>query len=122
VGLVYQHDDLGIGNAGKTDWFSGGTRVGFAFTKHAKLLGEVGFDRVKKDNGLPDAQYLAKFTGAVAITGGKGFSTRPELRAFCTWAKWNVAARGATVDSGMLYTATMLLSGAIFGLQAETWW
>ena len=120
--LVYQHDDLGTAGPGaKTDWYSAGTRVGLGFTEHAKLLGEVGFDRVKKDNGA-DPQFLAKFTVAPAITAGKGFMTRPELRVFYTWAMWNEAARTATVDTGRLYTNTNKLSGATFGLQAETWW
>ena len=46
---------------------------------------------------------------------------RPELRLFYTLARWNAAARGATVDSGLVYTATNLTEGSIFGLQAETW-
>ena len=66
-------------------------------------------------------QYLAKFTVAPAITAGKGFMARPELRVFYTWAMWSEAARGATIDSGRLYTDTQFLSGSIFGLQAETW-
>jgi len=119
--FVYQHDDLGTGQGGKTDWISAGARLGWAPTEHAKLLGEGGFDRVKKDNGA-DAQWLAKFTIAPAITAGKEFMTRPELRVFYTYAMWNEAARTATVDSGQLYTATNKLSGSIFGMQAETWW
>jgi maltoporin len=118
--LIYQHDDLG--NAGqKTDWFSTGGRFGFAFTKHAKLLGEAGYDRVKKSNGS-DPQWLLKLTGAVAITAESGFYARPEIRAFFTWATWDMAAQTATVDSGMFYTNLNFLSGATFGLQAETWW
>jgi maltoporin len=120
--FVYQHDDLGTtGLGGITDWFSAGTRLGWAFTEHAKLLGEVGLDHVQKNNGA-DPQWLAKFTIAPAITAGKGFLTRPELRLFYTWAMWNEAARTATIDSGGLYTATDKLSGATYGLQAETWW
>ena len=120
VGFVYQHDDLG--NAGqKTDWYSAGARVSYAFTKYARLLGEAGYDRVLKSNGA-DPQWLAKFTIAPAIAPGKGFKARPELRLFYTWAMWNETARGATVDSGRLYTTTEFLSGSIFGLQAETWW
>ncbi len=64
---------------------------------------------------------LTKLTIAPAISGGRGLLERPELRLFYTWAVWNAAARGATVDSGEVYTATNLLSGSIFGLQAETW-
>ena len=97
--------------------------MGVAFTKHAKLLGEVGYDRVKKDNGA-DPQYLAKLTGAVALTADRGFLARPELRLFYTWAMWNAAAATAGIDSGRLYTDVYpdTLSGSIFGLQAETWW
>lgn len=120
--FVYQHDDLGTpGEGGKTDWISAGSRVGWAFAEHAKLLGEAGFDHVKKNNGA-DPQWLAKFTIAPAITAGKEFLSRPELRLFYTYAMWNEAARTATVDSGRLYTSTDKLSGSIFGVQAETWW
>lgn len=120
VGLVYQHDDLG--NAGqKTDWYSAGTRLSWGFTDHAKLLGEVGYDRVKKSNGS-DPQWLAKFTVAPALAGSKSFWGRPELRLFYTYALFNETARGATVDSGRLYTTSQLLSGATFGLQAEAMW
>ena len=120
VGLVYQHDDLG-NSASKTDWLSAGTRLSWGFTEHAKLLGEVGYDRVKKSNGS-EPQWLAKFTFAPALTAGKGFWARPELRAFYTWAMWDETARGATIDSGRLYTTSQLLSGATFGLQAEAMW
>jgi maltoporin len=122
VGLVYQHDDLGTSGS-QTDWYSAGTRLGWAFTKHAKLLGEAGLDRVKKGNGS-DPQFLAKFTGAIALSAARGFLARPELRLFYTWAMWNDAAQTATIDSGRLYTDTYpnLRSGAVFGVQGETWW
>jgi maltoporin len=120
--FVYQHDDTGSGNAGdKQDWISTGARVGWGFTEHAKLLGEVGYDRVKKDNGA-DPLWLAKFTIAPAITAGKGFNSRPELRLFYTYAMWNENARTAGVDSGQIYVATDKLSGATYGIHAETWW
>ena len=118
--FVYQHDDLG-NTGGKTNWYSTGTRVGLAFTEHAKLLGEAGYDSVKKSNGA-DRQWLAKFTIAPAITGGKGFMTRPELRLFGTYAMWDDSARGANIDSGSLYRNTNKLSGITYGLQGETWW
>jgi maltoporin len=121
VGLVFQHDDLGTGSAGQSNWYSAGGRIGVGFTKHAKVLGEAGYDRVQKANGA-DPQWLAKLTGAVALTADRGFWARPEIRLFYTWAIWDEAARTATVDSGMLYTTTDLLSGSTFGIQGETWW
>jgi maltoporin len=126
VGLVWQHDDLG-GVNNVQDWLSGGTRVALAFAEHAKLLGEVGYDRVKKNNGA-SVLWLAKATGAVAITANRGFWGRPELRLFYTWATWSQAAAGANVDSGQRYTVpdpitnVYTLSGSTFGLQAEAVW
>jgi maltoporin len=122
VSLVYQRDDMGTGVSGAvTNWYSAGARVGVAMSEHVKLLGEAGYDLVKKSNGA-DPQLLAKFTIAPALTAGKGFMTRPELRVFYTWALWSEAARGATIDSGRLYTDSLYLSGATFGIQGETWW
>jgi maltoporin len=125
--VVVQHDDLGTGDAGRSDWISAGSQVSFAFTKHAKLLGEAGYDRVAKSNGVADPQWLAKFTVAAALTADRGFLSRPELRVFYTWATWDQVAAIATVDSGMLYTnpdaaGAFTLNGSTFGIQAETWW
>jgi maltoporin len=120
AGFVFQHDDLG--NAGQvTNWVSAGGRVSVGVNQNFKVLGEAGFDRVTKSNGAPP-QYLTKLTIAPTISTGRGLLTRPELRLFYTWAVWNEAARTATVDSAMLYTNSDLLSGSIFGVQAETWW
>jgi maltoporin len=126
VGLVWQHDDLGGGGTIQ-DWYSAGSRVAWAFTEHAKLLGEAGYDHVKKNNGAP-VLSLAKFTGALAIAANKGFWGRPELRLFYTWAVWSQAAATATVDSGRLYTdpdpvtGRYKLSGSTFGIQTEAIW
>jgi maltoporin len=119
VGVVLQHDDLGAKQT--TDWFSAGTRLSWNVFDHVKLLGEAGYDRIKKSNGSVP-QWLAKFTIAPALAGAKGFYGRPELRLFYTYAMWDETARGATIDSGRLYTNTQLLSGATFGLQAEAMW
>jgi maltoporin len=122
VGVVFQRDSLGQ-EGSKQDWYSAGTRLSWSFTDHAKLLGEAGYDRVKKANGA-DPQWLAKLTIAPALAGAKGFWGRPEIRLFYTWAVWNEYARTATIDSGRIYTDTYknLLSGSIFGIQAEAMW
>jgi len=119
LAFVYQRDSGG-NDALNAKWFSGGGRLAVGALEHLKLLGELGYDRVKKDNGT--IQELRKATGAIALTGGRGFMARPELRAFFTYALWNEAARTATVDSGGIYTPTEYLSGSIFGLQAEALW
>ena len=91
--------------------------------EHLKLLGEVGYDLVKKTNGSAD-QSLMKATFAPALSAGKGFMTRPELRTFVTYARWSEAARLAVIDSARIYTDNYptYLSGWTFGLQGEAWW
>jgi maltoporin len=123
---VFQRDDEGTGMPGSvTNWYSGGGRLAVDVVEHFKLLGEAGYDLVKKTNGAPP-QSLAKFTFAPAITAGKGFMSRPELRVFATYARWSEAARVATIDSAHIYTENVnyltYLSGWTFGLQGETWW
>ena len=82
--FVYQLDDNFLGNAGlNTTWISTGGRVALALSKHLKVLGEAGYDRITKSNGSP-MQFLAKATGAVAITADRRFYSRPELRLFYT--------------------------------------
>ncbi len=122
--VIYQRDQNWLGSPGQhTDWYSAGGRLSWAFTAHAKLVGEVGFDEITRNNTSPEQpQRLEKFTVAPTVTTGKGFMTRPELRLFYTYAVWNAAARTANVDSGSIYRATNFLSGSIFGLQAETWY
>jgi maltoporin len=122
--LVFQRDKNKQPSAG--DWWSAGTRVSIAFVEHAKFLGEVGHDRFIALNGTGNRQ-LTKFTGALALAGGKGFWARPELRLYCTWAMWDKNAAISSVDSGKLYTypdeyGVFKLSGSIVGLQAEAMW
>jgi maltoporin len=122
--FVYQRDDVGTGVSGAvTNWYSAGARVSVDVVNHFKVLGEAGYDLVKKTNGSQD-QSLAKFTFAPAISAGKGFMARPELRVFATYARWSEAARLAVIDSARLYTDNYptYLSGWTFGLQGEAWW
>lgn len=122
----YQRDDKGTGESGALDeWYSAGGRVSFGVLEHLKLLGEAGYDQEVKSNGAP-ALWLAKFTGAVAITGGRGFWARPELRLFYTHARWSKDAIIGGIDSGRIYTDIYTdfayQTGDIFGLQAEAMW
>ncbi len=123
--LVYQRDKNSGPAAGT--WISAGTRLSFAFTQHAKLLGEVGHDQLSPTN-TQGSRQLTKLTGALALTSAKGFWARPELRLFVTWAVWDKNAAIATVDSGRLYTdpdpntGVFKLSGTTAGLQAEAMW
>ncbi|MFL5305304.1 MAG: carbohydrate porin [Polyangia bacterium] len=120
IGLVYQHDSS---NGSTQNWYSAGSRISVAPFKHLKFLGEAGYDRVTKSVGSKP-QFLAKVTGAIALSADRGLLSRPEFRIFYTWATWNAEAAVPGIDSARLYTDTypQYLSGSIFGVQAETWW
>jgi maltoporin len=107
-------------DAGDETVTSLGGRVSYAFTRHFKVLGEVGFDRVKPD-GSPE-RHLTKLTFAPTLSKGEGFMTRPELRLFATRAIWNRAADVAAGDGGLSGLDDGKTSGTSFGLQVETWW
>jgi maltoporin len=116
---VFRRDD--IDGEGTLDWISAGGRVSYALHEYAQLLFEAGFDTTKPEDA--DRRTLVKLTFAPAITAGKGYYSRPHLRAWVTYALWNDAAREAGVDSGGIYNETNDKSGgATFGLQGETWW
>lgn len=104
-------------------WSSVGGRLSYAFTNHFKLLGELGHDRVKPDGDR--ARNLTKFTIAPTLALERGFWSRPELRFYYTYAKWDKAAQSAAASgsplaaNGIYGTAT---NGYNFGIQLETWW
>jgi maltoporin len=119
VALV-QRDKSDAG--GTSTWTSVGARPEYALTKNFKLQLEVGTDQVTSGTGGP-TQRLTKVTFAPTISAGKGFWSRPELRAFVTYGKWNnaaTAAVNASNNSGPVYNNGT--SGTSIGFQVEAWW
>ncbi|WP_111895452.1 maltoporin [Acinetobacter sp. MB5] len=121
---VYQKDQRENSADDKT-WYSIGARPVYAISPQFKLVGEVGFDAVKRDK----TATLTKFTFAPTWSPkGKGFWDRPEIRLYYTYAVWNKEAQqqadllspGSTISStGNFGTAR---NGSNFGLQIEYWW
>ncbi|NHQ93774.1 maltoporin [Janthinobacterium lividum] len=113
--------DKSDATGGSSTWTSLGVRPVYAVNDNFKLQFELGTDRVTSPTGGA-AQRLTKLTFAPTLTAGKGYWSRPELRAFVTYGKWNDAATAAVNkanESGPVYgNAT---SGTSFGLQVETW-
>ncbi|WP_415583608.1 maltoporin, partial [Janthinobacterium lividum] len=107
--------------AGSSTWTSVGVRPVYAFTNNFKLVGELGTDRVTQSGGQP-AKRLTKLTIAPTISAGPGLWSRPELRAFVTYGKWNDAATAsvnASNNGGPIYNNNT--SGTSYGFQVETW-
>ncbi len=108
---------------GTTTWTSIGARPTYALADNLKLVLDVGHDRIKPAGG-GDTQQLTKITFAPVLTAGKGFWTRPELRAFITHAKWNTAAQAAAAAGSTLSSTGVFgssTSGTSYGVQVETW-
>ena len=105
------------------DWYSMGVRPVFYLSKHLSLAIEIGHDVVKPANGA--SRQLSKLTIAPQLSKGRGFWSRPVLRAFVTYANWNGAARDAATSpvaggsSGVFGAAT---NGLTYGFKAEAWW
>jgi maltoporin len=104
-------------------WYSAGARAAYALTDHVKLATGVGHDRIRsREDGL---RMLTKFTVSPALSIAPEFMSRPELRAYYTYATWNQAARQAAADGTGLASDGAFggdHEGANFGIQLETWW
>lgn len=109
--------------AGTQTWVSVGARPVYSLTENLKLQLDVGHDRISPaGNGA--TQKLTKITFAPTISAGRGFWSRPELRVFVTYAKWNDAAqRAATSGSALSRTGVFggRVHGISYGVQVETW-
>ena len=106
---------------GSSTWTTLGVRPVYAVSQNFKLVMELGTDRVTSPTGGA-AQRLTKLTFAPTISAGPGLWSRPELRAFVTYGKWNDAATAsvnASNNSGPVYNNNT--SGTSFGFQVEAW-
>lgn len=109
--------------AGTQKWTSIGARPTYALHENFKLVLDVGHDTIKPAGGGA-TQKLTKVTFAPVLTAGKGFWSRPELRAFVTHAKWNSAAQAAAAAGSTLSSTGVFgsnTSGTSYGIQVETW-
>jgi maltoporin len=123
LGLValYQRDK-GDDPALRTTWATAGVRPVYGVLPNVKLQGELGYTALRHDSTGQTAR-LTKVTLAPAIALGEGYFSRPELRLFVTYGKWNGAATplvNASNHGGPVYgNAT---SGTSAGVQVEAWW
>jgi maltoporin len=120
--FVYQNKKDGASGS-RSKWTSLGIRPVYHFADNMSLAMEFGHDRVKDDRLA--TRTLTKFTIAPQISAGNGFWSRPVLRAYYTYAKWNDAAqRAAGAGDALSRTGAFGSStnGSTIGAQAEIWW
>lgn len=117
---IYEHQ---TSPAYSQNWFSVGVRPVYAITDHFKMQFDLGHDVVNPSNG--PSRTLTKFSIAPTLAMEKSFFSRPELRVFYTYAKWNKAAQDAATSGTTLASDGPFGSarhGSSYGIQLETWW
>ena len=109
------------------DWWTIGVRPVWHLDDYFKLQFELGHNVIKPKTGDATNQQsrtLDHFAIAPTVVAGRGFWTRPELRLFYAYNKWNNAARDlwggvAGGTGGQFGTST---NGSTYGFQLEAWW
>ncbi|ENQ1835108.1 TPA: maltoporin [Klebsiella pneumoniae] len=130
---MYQNVDLD-NNLG-TEWYTVGVRPMYKWTPIMSTLLEVGYDNVKsQQTGDRNNQY--KITLAQQWQAGDSIWSRPAIRIFATYAKWDEkwgyaknssgdATRYAIADStgnSQFSTSRGDDDEITFGAQMEIWW
>ncbi|MFY9997771.1 MAG: maltoporin [Leclercia sp.] len=128
---MYQNIDLDNNNG--TEWWTVGVRPMYKWTPIMSTLLEVGYDNVKSQN-TDDNNSQYKITLAQQWQAGDSIWSRPAIRVFATYAKWdekwgyaNNSDTGFT--SGVAYNDTSARTFSrgdndewTFGAQMEIWW
>ncbi|QWA10683.1 maltoporin [Sodalis ligni] len=137
LAYVGMYQDVDRDNSSGSTWYTVGVRPMFKWTETMSTLLEAGYDNVKSQaTDQRNSQY--KVTLAQQWQAGNSIWSRPAIRLFATYAKWNEKWGYATSDDvrgnpdlveGAAYsdTGTHTFSRGddnevTFGVQAEAWW
>ncbi|WP_058912418.1 maltoporin [Entomohabitans teleogrylli] len=122
---VAMYQDINLDNNNGSKWWTVGVRPMFKWTPIMSTLLEVGYDNVKSQRvDKTNDQY--KITLAQQWQAGDSIWSRPAIRLFATYAKWD---EKWGYDNGVAYrdtSATTFSRGDndewSFGAQMEIWW
>lgn len=128
---MYQNIDRDNNNG--TEWWTVGVRPMYKWTPIMSTLLEVGYDNVKSQK-TDDKNSQYKITLAQQWQAGDSIWSRPAIRVFATYAKWdekwgyaNSSDTGYT--NGIAYSDTSAKTFSrgdndewTFGAQMEIWW
>ena len=131
---VAMYQDINLDNNNGTKWWTVGVRPMYKWTPIMSTLLEVGYDNVKSQQvSERNGQY--KITLAQQWQAGDSIWSRPAIRLFATYAKWDEKWGYANGDSGAGYTSGVAYNDTsaktfsrgdsdewTFGAQMEIWW
>ena len=131
---VAMYQDINLDNNNGTKWWTVGVRPMYKWTPIMSTLLEVGYDNVKSQKtGDSNNQY--KITLAQQWQAGDSIWSRPAIRLFATYAKWDEKWGYANGDSGAGYTSGVAYNDTsaktfsrgdsdewTFGAQMAIWW
>ncbi|MEF3088859.1 maltoporin [Raoultella sp. WB_B2P2-3] len=131
---VGMYQDINLDNNNGTKWWTVGVRPMYKWTPIMSTLLEVGYDNVESQKtGDNNNQY--KITLAQQWQAGDSIWSRPAIRVFATYAKWDEKWGYANGDSGAGYTSGVAYNDTsaktfsrgdndewTFGAQMEIWW
>lgn len=116
---ILTQEELGSGQ--QIHWFTIGTRVLKYFHRHFNIALEIGSDYI--DNWTTNKQgWLTKITIAPQFSWDYGFSSRPVIRPFLTYAVWSdnlVGQIGKIPENAPFGDRNQ---GFTYGVSFETWW
>lgn len=119
---VAMYQKRNLDNNQGTTWYTMGIRPMYKWTPTMSSLVEIGYDNIKAQNvGERNSQY--KVTFAQQWQAGNSIWSRPAIRLFATYAKWNEDWGNNVSD---IQTAGASTRGdeseVTFGAQMEAWW
>ena len=131
---VGMYQDINLDNNNGTKWWTVGVRPMYKWTPIMSTLLEVGYDNVKSQK-TDDTNSQYKITLAQQWQAGDSIWSRPAIRVFATYAKWDEkwgyanGDSGAGYDSGIAYSDTSAKTFSRgdsdewkLGAQMEIWW
>ena len=123
---VGMYQDIARDNNNGTQWWTVGVRPMYKWTPIMSTLMEIGYDNVKSQR-TSDRNSQYKVTLAQQWQAGDSIWSRPAIRVFATYAKWD--EKWGYNDSGVAYNDTSAKTFSrgdsdewTFGAQMEIWW